>query len=622
VETKVVLPLFQHLGYPENNRRGKYPLKNYSPGKQGRKPEIDQVYFAAASDKPAEQNADTALVIVEAKEPQIADLEDAIQQARFYGEHLTPPFLVVTNGHRLVVLKRRRFRGDELVLDMAIDDLKDEVQLIGLYDQLNFDIVKHVKVHTEDVVTHEQYVRLERGLRRYPDLQALLDKDDFKPSLTREDNRLTVVHPKVAIVCELPVGFGEGSCKIEFSNIKLGGLSIYLDHRTILRELMIGLHTQPHWHLRHFLSQVGETFEARLGQTKVLLSEVEARDLCKCVDEVCQEYKQEIVATETTLETWNFYPTQVEDIRGFHLLSVKQWLWDLMQKFSWEFDWSKGDSEWHMFDAMHMGLRIDHKKTHTHAYIWPKVDNYHKSHGYIELVYEIPTWLLKSALYNNVTSWSQVVGPRGIWTASYTKNWLVQRFIPRVLEQFPWDANVRQFKPDKDVHDEEEKEFIPLDEISETKQLGPYVRMVEHLLWSPSIRDASKLREYYAAMTELARRANSDTFNLGYVIGKTAVLYYEQHEDEDREDAHRREWDYYNDVLGLLYKNVERIKHCIYEEYSNVDLITRIFAAIIEQGDIEFTQAQLNAAKRAMIPIWELYRFEYRYLYLQDRAFI
>ncbi len=29
VETKFVLPLFQHLGYPENNRRGKYPLNIY-----------------------------------------------------------------------------------------------------------------------------------------------------------------------------------------------------------------------------------------------------------------------------------------------------------------------------------------------------------------------------------------------------------------------------------------------------------------------------------------------------------------------------------------------------------------------------------------------------------------
>ncbi len=55
VETKFVLPFFQHLGYLEEYRRGKYPVDYYQPGKPGRKPEIDQIYFSTP--EPNKQNA-------------------------------------------------------------------------------------------------------------------------------------------------------------------------------------------------------------------------------------------------------------------------------------------------------------------------------------------------------------------------------------------------------------------------------------------------------------------------------------------------------------------------------------------------------------------------------------
>src|SRR5258705_12886687 len=84
VETKFILPFFRYLGYPDEDRRGKYPVNDYQPGsRRGRKPEIDQIYFSVSEAN--EQNADTALVLVEAKEPQEHNLAEAIKQAKFYG---------------------------------------------------------------------------------------------------------------------------------------------------------------------------------------------------------------------------------------------------------------------------------------------------------------------------------------------------------------------------------------------------------------------------------------------------------------------------------------------------------------------------------------------------------
>lgn len=174
VETKFVLPLFQYLGYPEKCRRGKFPLKIYNPGKGGRKPEADQVFFS--EEKPEKQNADSALVVVEAKEPEKIDLSEDISQAKFYGYHLNPIFLVITNGSKLIALKRHRFREEEVLFNDNIEKLRDRIQASQIYDHLNFEIVKRIKAQEANVITHQKYVKLDRALQQYPDLREILAK--------------------------------------------------------------------------------------------------------------------------------------------------------------------------------------------------------------------------------------------------------------------------------------------------------------------------------------------------------------------------------------------------------------------------------------------------------------
>src|SRR5713226_8368217 len=145
VESKFVVPIFQYLGYPEECRRPQYPLQTYEPGgrgKKGRKPSIDQIYFSTIEQK--KQTPDTSLIIVEAKEPGEAHLDEALKQARFYGSHLYPLFLVVTNAHRLLVVKHRGYRGEEQVLDVTFRQLQEQTTANQLYHQLHFDVVKRL----------------------------------------------------------------------------------------------------------------------------------------------------------------------------------------------------------------------------------------------------------------------------------------------------------------------------------------------------------------------------------------------------------------------------------------------------------------------------------------------
>ncbi len=68
-------------------------------------------------------------------------------------------------------------------------------------------------------------------------------------------------------------------------------------------------------------------------------------------------------------------------------------------------------------------------------------------------------------------------------------------------------------------------------------------------------------------------------------------------------------------AIDCLDKQVARINNCEYENSLKADLITRIFIWIIENGKISFSQAQLNTAKQALLPLWEQSRFEMRYVY-------
>ncbi len=205
VESKFVVPLFQHLGYPEKCRCPQFPLKTYEPGghaKRGRKPSIDQIYFSTSEQ--TEQDADTLLIIVEAKEPGETHVDEALDQARFYGYHLSPLFLVVTNAHRLLVIKRHRYRREEQVLDVTLLQLQEQVTAKQLYRELHFEVVKRLKAQLADELTHTLYVDLMHTLESHPDLREQLAKGDFERSRAQEGRRLTVIEPKVQWCATFP----------------------------------------------------------------------------------------------------------------------------------------------------------------------------------------------------------------------------------------------------------------------------------------------------------------------------------------------------------------------------------------------------------------------------------
>ncbi len=481
-------------------------------------------------------------------------------------------------------------------------------------------------------------------LDQYPNIKAQLAKGDFEPSTTQEGRRLVVVKPKVAITCELPVAFEEGSCSIEFSNIMLPGLTCHLSHSEILTELLIGLGTPPGWETRCFLHKTEQnTYEARLGQTTVILSESEVCEVCDAIDEVCQQYKNNLIETTNALKTWDFTPVSMEDIKGFELLSVEQWLWDLMKQFSQEFDYDNGNSDWHIFDSQAWGIRVSRKNGGNHVVIWPKFGDGFFPHEEVDLLYvDCITYL---HLYQDTPDDSifKNVGPHGIWTAKYTKEWIVQQFIPKVLSYYP----INQTSPERNkknlverailkvfpssrlsqerraavvreaVQDYSSKKETPLDDIHEPKQFAHYLHQIQSLFHHYHYHGtynvpASLLRPYYAAFTELARSADSATIDLKYIRENLGGVKLRTEQDEDMESPLKLST--YSDIMNFLDRQVARINIVDSEYHKVADLLSRTFIAIVQDGTLHFRQDQLNAAKDALNPLWEQCRFDHHFI--------
>ncbi|WP_236556903.1 hypothetical protein [Calothrix sp. PCC 7507] len=450
----------------------------------------------------------------------------------------------------------------------------------------------------------------------HPDLSNLLGKCDFQPSITRDGDRLIVVQPKVAIACNLPQALGQGDCRIEFSSIIFRGLKIGLNHHHILSQLMIGLNTKPELKCRPFLKQLDKNaFAVSLGETTVILSAIETTDLCLCIDQVCQEYKNSLVEFENNLETWDLEFFESAGVRGFHLFSVEQKLWDLMYKFASEFDYVKGKSAWHLFHQEDISIRVS-RGIRDHAFILPQATNYWSdAQNKINIIYEINDVHLQSLARGKASSWQQDIGPRGTWTAKYTKQWLLEKYIPQVIDYYAQQSQLFEVELMVEVI-KYKFAHTPIKDIHDIQDLSPYLCDIQTWL-NIHVENiaAVLLRSYYKAFTDLVRNTDSAIAGIDYIMVNLRGV--ELSDAADKIDSHtkkRKIWTFKN-AMSCLDEQVMRINNCESEKSFNADLITRIFIWIIENGKISFSQAQINTAKQALLPLWEQSRFEMRHVY-------
>ncbi|MBD2437952.1 type I restriction enzyme HsdR N-terminal domain-containing protein [Nostoc sp. FACHB-110] len=614
VEKKFIWPMFQHLGYPDSYRQSKYTLTSNDLDNPAKQLKNAQIYFA--TDDVVRQNADTSLVIVIYLSPNTHYFPEAINQAKFYSKYLKPLIFIVTNGYEIKAFKYFHYHREESIFDTMIDQLRNSQVAEAFYQELNFKQIKNNRKNLFNDLPW-QLVNIEKYLRRHQEFGIYLEKSDFEPCLIKEGDRLVVVKPKVLIECNLPQAFGKGDCLIKFSSIILRGLKIVLNHQQILGYLMTGLHTEAQWGCRRFLQQIdADNFEAYLGQTTVILSELEAADLCLCVDVICQEYKQKIIEFENNLATWDFHLVEMPNARGFHLFSVDLKLWKIMHNFIKRFNYAQGKSEWHLFNQENTSIRIS-RGIRDHAFILPILGKFSSalSNNQVDILYEVSDVHIASLERSQLNYWHEDIGPRGTWTAKYTKTWLIEKYIPKVIDDYSQQYQVLEFDLTKNILNYQPQNTI-LKEINVIPDLLPYLRNLE--AWLSIYREnipAASLRQYYQVLTDLVKNSDSATASIDYITKNLQKLDWENSAKANPKNLKNWEIGNLKEALQNLDTQLARINNCQYENSWKANLMTRLFIWIIENCKIHYSQSQLNAAKQALLPLWEQCRFEMRHVY-------
>ncbi|MBD2353323.1 hypothetical protein H6G41_01585 [Tolypothrix sp. FACHB-123] len=616
VKNRFILPMFQYLGYPNKCLKSKFTVSKYASSINSANLEINKIYLH--SDVIELNNTDTAIVIIDIKNPRETNLSPAIVESSLASISVKPLFLIITNGYEIQVFQYWRYRPLHCLFDITVETLKKQEIAIDFYQTLNFLYVSSINKNLDNLFTFKHHNLLEKHLRRYAYWQDLLNQTDFQPEITQKGNQLIVVKPKVAIKCNLPQAFSEGDCEIEFSNIMFRGIKISINHRQILDNLMIGLNTQPHWQCRPFIKQVDKNiFEAVLGETTIILSELETIDLCLCIDEICQEYKKSIIEFENNLETWEFEFIEVAGIRGFKICDVEPKLWELMYKFAHEFTYYKGKSAWHLFNHENFSIRLS-RGIRDHVLITPKASSYCSLLPYtkISIIYTINAIHLQPLDKKEQNYWQRNIGTQGTWTAKYTKKWLLEQYIPKVINyysqqnQFSINDIVSAIKKSQP----ERSTIVAIDDI---KNLLPYLKDIQS--WFNLYREniaATILRLYYRTFTDLVRNTDSSINGMDYLTANLQRIDWQNSQGlVDSRISQYKKFSSFKNAINCLDEQVTRINNHDYEKSLNADSITRIFIWIIENGKISYSQPQMNAAKQALLPLWEECRFEMRHVF-------
>ncbi len=615
VETKFVQPLFCLLGYPDTHRRGKYPITLHT-GRKGRRHEVDQIYFASANAH--EQKLGSVLVIVEAKRSDISKIDEAIAQAQSYGEHLRPLLLVVTNGTRLVILRRRRFDADEEIINHSLDKLRTIKGAQELIDLVAFETVLHQHEQLTDELSHQQFVALEQALRAHPDIQTLLAQGDFAETVARDGQSLRVTRAKVQIEGVLPLCLGGGSCDITFSHISRRGLRIQLDHAEILRSLMIGVGSNPAWDTRHFIERQSEDrYLVRLGAVETQVSEREAQDLCACIDLFAGSYRDAMMQAEDILQSWTFPLIIYEGDPAFYLTSFHASLLKPLQKFIDQHDWQRaeGDPAWRVFEFWSPGFQIGHRDG-IHALI---ALTQHltlatlSSASLRHLLYVLPDGRPLPDLTISPEEWEQNVGQRGQWTVQQTYQWLSEQLIPEVERRHWSQSSTRKRRiPIGQSREKQNSQFYRSHELIQTSDLVPYIEDIQRWLTTNPVRmiQTDVIKGTYSQLLDLARRANPSQLGLHYVTSNMVSVTPEVERPVDGSPAEH---------LADFFQRGERLARYLDQSPTIplhlCDHVMRSFYALYRDARIDASQRQLHRLWKVVKPLWQLAQFELRHVW-------
>lgn len=234
--------------------------------------------------------------------------------------------------------------------------------------------------------------------------------------------------PSVRLTGLLPKSYNQcGSCSFEFRSVFISDCLITLSHKEITQKLFLGLNTEYKLEKRGFIVgqhyNIPDLYYIQLGNNRLTLNKEEVEELCTLIDDFAEVFVNRFQSIETKWGITNFYDFDPYDF-SVKLIKIKRSLWRKMIEFSWEFDFTKGNSDWHIFNRINgmIMLYLDHKALtklepeNTESYLYESYMNPDED-----------LWI-KWKRYDY-----RFIKGEEPWTAQRTYDWLIEKFIPYVL---------------------------------------------------------------------------------------------------------------------------------------------------------------------------------------------
>lgn len=164
---------------------------------------------------------------------------------------------------------------------------------------------------------------------------------------------------------------------------------------------------------------------------------------------------------------------------------------------------------------------------------------------------------------------------------------------------------------------EDKVKLIPIKDIANSWELRQYLDIIQVWLMHYGVKVPSKLlQSFFSVCIDFSHDLDPTRIapkDVEYIWGKISCIDLRKNRNKFGSHNSQRQWNY-SDVLDFFDEQMSVMREIEYIDSSDADLFLRAFTTILSRGHLDFTQSHLNRIKHALQPIWELCRFEERFV--------
>lgn len=414
--------------------------------------------------------------------------------------------------------------------------------------------------------------------------------------------------PTVSIDAYLPSSFKDpGCCLLLFRSLFVSDCMITLNHAQIIQQLFSGLYTESKFEKRGFILHEDlyspNIYHVQIGNNRFALMKNEVQELCEIIDDFSIVYLERYKFLEKRYGTIEFKEINAANF-SIKMFEIKRSLWKQLIQFTLEFDYSKGNTEWHIFNATN-GTIVVYPEDEILSQFYPAQSEslFYKSYMHSDdnvLIF----WKPSSSFYNKEDK---------VWDCKKAYFWLTQKFIPYVIYYYnifnkdrswfikgcTYEQFIKQFDINKYINSSNLKPIEKeIDEVSQISELKVAIdRMQYFFTCSKNIHvSQTEIKATYEALALLILYTTLPEYSYSYIGGKLSCRNRTQDE---------------------IYKFLKiKINNKNQNDYNQdtIDMACRCMLEVIKNtpknSELMINKAILNELKNLLVPIWNKYSLE------------